>query len=76
MELKLTNKSLLDVIDHGLEEMKGNDCDAFDYIIGEVNGKKLQLSLLSNEVVSESIVIDGVDGLGYCLVCESNPQRI
>lgn len=69
--MKLTKVvSLLDVIDHGLDEANRHSVQGFEYVIGKVKGGTLTVCFTpDNESSYESVVLDD-EALRYTLVTE------
>jgi hypothetical protein len=58
-------------IEDALSQMKGDDCDGFDYTIGEVDGMKLRIvAETDNRTCYNTVIIDG--GLNYTAVVETS----
>ena len=64
------NKSLQDIIEDGISMTAEAGGDGFEYIIGEVDGYKVKVSIESPKCVSSICEFDGVNGFAYSLLCE------
>ena len=65
------NANFKTVLEHGLEIINPK-CEGFEYIVGEIKGGKVKLVFEPDSSAFDFHEIDGVNGFGYSLVCESN----
>jgi hypothetical protein len=61
----------INIVKDGFKSMTESDCDGFEYIVGKVKGGSVKIVFEPDDSdVTDSVVIDGVDGYGYCLLFE------
>lgn len=70
-----SNATLKKVVDHGFEVMEKNDCEGFEYVVGNVKGGQLKVVFKPDKPVYDVVGIDGVYGFGYTLAFEDNKGR-
>jgi len=64
------NVSLKTVLEDGIKETIEEGADGFSYIVGEIGGMEVRITMEPKEGHMEILQIDGVNGFGYCLVGE------
>lgn len=68
-----SNADLLTVIEDGFKSAEEAECEGFSYTVGKVRGGTIKVSFepdLIDDDCIDIVQIDGVDGMGYCLVFE------
>ncbi|WP_299001706.1 hypothetical protein [uncultured Shewanella sp.] len=70
-----SNATLEKVVEHGFEIMKENDCEGFEYVVGNVKEGQLKVTFKPDKSVYDVVNIDGVNGFGYTLAFEDSKGR-